>query len=72
MSLEIINKMVKDKIAEVVGAIVGIIFLFYLSQVIFKELSFGPLLTPGLFILMLVVLFIGFIIVIFTKIKDLF
>ena len=64
--------MAKDIIAEIVGAIVGIIFLFYLSQVVFKELSFGPLFTPGLFVLMLVVLFIGFIIVIIGKVKDLF
>ncbi|MBL7148351.1 MAG: hypothetical protein ISS82_05995 [Nanoarchaeota archaeon] len=64
--------MAKDKIQEIVGAIVGIIFLFYLSQVLFKELSFGPLFTPGLFVLMLFVLFIGFIIVVVAKIKDLF
>lgn len=68
----IINKMAKDIIAEIVGAIVMVIFLFYLSQILFKELSFGPLLTPGLFVLMLAVLFIGFIIVIITKIKDMF
>lgn len=72
MSLGIINKMAKDKIAEVVGAIVGIISLFYLSQVIFKELSFGPFFTPGLFVLTLVVLFIGFVLVIIGKIKELF
>ncbi len=68
----IINKMAKDKISEIVGAIVGIIFLFYLSQIIFKDLNFGPFFTPGLFILMLFVLFVGFIIVIIGKIKDLF
>ena len=64
--------MPKDKITEIVGAIVGLIFLFYLSQTLFTELSFGPLFTPGLFMLMLFVLFIGFIIVIIGKIKDLF
>ena len=56
MYLGIINKMAKDKLQEIVGAIVGLIFLFYISQALLNDLSFGPLLSPGLFVLMLAVL----------------
>lgn len=67
----IINKMV-DKIKEIVSAGIGLIFLFYLGQVIFRDLNVGPLLSPGLFLFMMFVLLVAFIAVIVGKIMDLF